>query len=214
MAALALAAGLLAASAPAAGRGGDVPLEDLLRIVVTPRALLAIDAEGGGDTREALELGESVVWRDSRGRVGVVLTDRRVLAVGTGSGAWQDTRYRRGETPPGAAALGDRVALVATDRRVLGFDGGSFNLVERSIGPHERVLHTRVSANLAVVVTDRRALALSPFVGGFFEAPLRVAERVESVDLGSDVATLTTSDRLLVFRGRTGSWSEHHIELR
>jgi hypothetical protein len=190
-----------------------VPLEDLLQIVETSRTLLAIDAEGGGDTPERLEIDEEVVWTGSRGRVGVALTDRRILAVGTGSAAWQQTRYRRGETPPETASLGDRVALLTTEQRVLGFDGGSNNLVETSVGPGETVLDARVSANLGVVVTDRRALALSPFAGGFFETPLRLHERIEGLALGSDVATLTTSARILVFRGRTGRWSERRLRI-
>jgi hypothetical protein len=203
------------AAAPADGRGReDVPLGDLLQIVVTRRALLAVDAEGGGDRREPLEQGERVLWTGTRGAVGVALTDERVLAVATGSAAWQTTRYRQGESAPHLAELGDRVALVATDRRVLGFDGGSRNLVELDLGPRERVIETRVSANLAVVVTDRRALGLSPFAGGFFETSLRLGESVESFETSSDVATLTTSERLLIFRGPTGSWSERHLELR
>jgi len=213
--AVALAAGLgLAAFAAGAAGPGDTPLGDLLQIVETPRALLALDAEGGGDNREALERGETVLWKGSRGLVGVALTDRRVLAVRTRSAAWQTTRWRRGEEPARAAALGDRVALVTTERRILGFDGGSGNLIESSVGPHEEVLDRRVGANLAVVVTSRRALGLSPFVGGFFETALRVGESVESVETGSEIATLTTSHRLLVFRGRTGTWSERHLELR
>ena len=186
----------------------------VLQIVVTPRALFAVDAEGGGDNREALERGERVLWTASRGRVGVALTDRRVLAVAVRSAAWQETRYRRGESRPHLAELGDRVALVTTDRRILGFDGGSGNLIEESVGPREEVLDTRVGANLAVVVTSRRALGLSPFAGGFFTTDLRLGEAIEGFEAGSDVATLTTSQRLLVFRGRTGAWSERHLELR
>lgn len=178
------------------------------------RELLAIDAEGGGETPTRLRLDEQVLLTQSRGRVGVVLTDQRVLAVGVRSGAWQDARYLRGESRPHQALLGDRVALVATDRRVLGFDGGSNNLVEQSLGPREQLLRTGVSANLAVAVTDRRALALSPFVGGFFEFPLRLGESIERLVASSDVATVTTSQRLLIFRGRAGVWSERRLGLR
>lgn len=212
-AALLLLAALATAPAGAAD-GGRTPLGDLLQIVVTPRALLAVDGEGGGDTREALLLGEQVLWTGSRGLVGMALTDRRVLAVATGSGRWQSTRWRQGESRPAVAQLGDRVALLATDRRLLGFDGGSGNLAEESVGPRERVLETAVAANVAVVVTSRRALGLSPFAGGFFEQPLRVGERIESIDAGSEIVTLTTSQRLLFFRARAGAWSERRLELR
>lgn len=205
---------LLGASLAGAAGPGDARLGDLLQIVVTPRALLALDSEGGGDSREALERDEAVLWKGSQGLVGVALTDRRALAVRTRSAAWQTTRWRRGETPPEEAQLGDRVALVTTDRRILGFDGGSGNLVEASVGPREQVLQTRVGANIAVVITSRRALGLSPFAGGFFERSLRVGEAIEELEVASEIATLRTSQRLLVFRGRSGSWSEHRLELR
>ncbi len=209
-----LLAALLVAPPASARFYGDFPLEDLLTVVVTSRELLAIDAEGGGETPERLNLREQVLFSANRGRVGVVLTDQRVLAVGVRSGAWQGARYLRGESRPHGAELGDRVALVTTDRRLLGFDGGSNNLLEASLGPRERVLETGVSANLAVAVTDRRALAISPFSGGFFEIPLRVGETVENLNLSSGTATLTTSVRLLIFRGRAGTWSERRLRLR
>jgi len=213
----ALLAALLvgAPAAPArAAEDGRAPLGDLLHIVVTPRALLAVDGEGGGETREDLELGEQVLWTGSRGAVGMALTDRRILAVRTLSGSWQNTRWRSGESRPAAAELGDRVALLTTDRRLLGFDGGSGNLAETSVGPHEQVLETSVAANVAVVVTSRRALGLSPFAGGFFETPLRVGETFEGLSAGSEIVTLTTSQRLLFFRARAGAWSERRLELR
>jgi hypothetical protein len=204
----------LPAAPTRAAEDGREPLGDLLQIVVTPRALLAVDGESGGDTREPLERGEQVLWTGTRGLVGMALTDRRLLAVRTRSGRWQATRWRRGESRPALAELGDRVGLLATDRRLLGFDGGSGNLAEATIGPQEQVLQTNVAANVAVVITSRRALGLSPFKGGFFEIPLHVGETVERVETGSEIATLTTSERLLFFRARTGTWSERRLELR
>lgn len=209
-----LAAASARAQTGGPGAPGATPLEDLLQIVVLERELLAVDAESGGDTRESLELGERVLWQGARGRVGVVLTDRRVLAVGTGSAAWQDARYRRRERPPSRAHLGDRVALVLLATRALGFNGGSGNLVERSLGPGEAILELGVSGNVAVVVTDRRALGLSPFAGGFFEAKLQLRERVEAVRATGNLATVTTSRRLLTFRAPSGSWGERNLDLR
>jgi hypothetical protein len=205
---------LVATAAPARAQRGDEPLLDLLTIVELQRELLAIDARSGNQLSERLELDEEVLWTRSRGRVGVVLTDRRILAVAVGSAAWQDTRYLRTEQVPERAQLGERVALVLTPKRVIGFDGGSGNLIERSIGPNERVHTTAVAENVLVVVTERRAMGLSPFVGGFFETPLRVGEDLESVVAQANLATVTTSHRLLVFRAPSGSWEERRLDLR
>ncbi len=204
---------VLGAGAGAFEPPGGTPLAPQLSVLVLDRALLAVAAEGGGQREARLELGEQVLWTGSRGRVGVALTDRRVLAVTSRSAAWQDTRYRRSERPPAGAVLGDRVALVLTGKRVLGFDGGSGNLIEGRLGPRERVLAYDVGENVLVVVTDRRALGLSPFRGGFFETQLRLGESIENLAAESSHAVLTTSQRLLVFRGPFGSWEERRLGL-
>ena len=207
-----VAAAPLARSQPITG--DQVPLEDLIEVMLLDRDLLAIDARRGGEIVERLGLDESVLWLGSRGKVGVAITTRRVLAVSTGSGSWQEADYQRSERPPVAPILGDRVGIVITNRRALGIDGGSGNLVEYRLLPRERVVVTQVGANVAVVVTDRSALGLSPLRGGFFPVKLDVSERIESITASSNVATLTTDRRILIFRTPTGTWEERTRNLR
>jgi hypothetical protein len=210
-----LVAALAGAAATAADRDDDAEvLADDLEIAVLQRELLSIDARGGGQRSTPLELGERVLWTGTRGRVGVVLTDRRVLAVGTQSAAWQATRYRRTEDQPDGALLGGRVALVATSTRVIGFDGGSGNLVERVLGPGERLIGSAIGQNVAVAVTERRALGLSPFTGGFFVADIALGEKFEEVRAVANSATVVTSRRLLIFRAPSGTWEERALALR
>ncbi len=192
----------------------ELPLEDVLEIVILERELLAVDARGGGQTRVRLRLAEQVLWTGSRGKIAVALTDQRALAVATGSAAWQELGWRRVERPPQRALLGDRVAVLATGERAIGFDGESGNLVEAHLGPGELVLDARAGANAAVVVTDRRALGLSPRRGGFFPASLGAKEQLASVTAGANLATVTTDRRLLIFRAPSGSWEERRLDLR
>lgn len=213
-----LLACLLALAPPASAfddtdAGSQVPLSDLLEIIVLPRTLLAIDATSGGETEQPLEIGESVRWYATRGRVGAVITDRRMLFVATSSAAWQQARLRRGEEPPASVLLGDRVALVTTPKRAFGFDGGSGNLVESSLGPREVVIDAVVGENVGVVLTDRRALGVSPYAGGFFTARMNLGERTESMVAKANLVTLTTPRRILVFRGPTGGWEERDRSL-
>ena len=135
-------------------------------------------------------------------------------SVATRSGAWQETRFRNGEAPPLDVEIGDRVARALLSQRALGFDGGSRNLIESTLGPRERVVDTAVGQNVAVVATDRRALGLSSDRGGFFEVRLRSGEVVESIDAFARHATVSTSQRLLTFRGETASWEERRKSLR
>ena len=206
---------MAAVSAPAHAQdvAGEVPLADLLDILVVDRDLLAIDAAGGGQTAARLRLTETVLWKGSRGKVGVIITDQRILAVASQSGSWQEIDYGRNEQHPESALLGERVAIVITSERVLGFNGGSGNLAEYRLGPREQVVVARVGANVGIVVTDRRALGLSPFRGGFFAIPLALGDQIETVTAESNLATLTSSRRVLIFRATTGTWEERKRNL-
>ena len=212
-----LAICLTAALASAARAQGvtpdEVPLAEVLDVLLVDRDLLAFSARRGGAVSERLQLDESLLWLGARGKVGVAITTRRVLSVATGSGSWQETSYLHGERPPLEPILGDRVALLFTDRRALGVDGGSGNLVEYRLGPKERLVDSEVGANVAVFATGRTAFGLSPIRGGFFPVKLSAAERIESIDTGANLATLTTNRRVLIFRTPTGTWEERNRDL-
>jgi hypothetical protein len=191
----------------------EVPLADLLEILLLERELVAVDAASGGQTTVALHLGERVMWSGARGKVGVVLTDQRVLAVAVASASWQEMRYQRAERPPEEAMLGDRVALVITSRRALAFNAGGARLVEYRFGPGETLLSSRVGGNVGIVVTDRKALGFSPSAGGFLASRLQLGERIENVEARSNLATVTTNRRVLIFRAPSGAWSERKLDL-
>jgi hypothetical protein len=211
----ALAAIALALGAAAVARGDEEsPLSPQLDIVVLPREVVAVSPDGGNPLGERLERGERVLYAKQRGRVGVAVTDRRLLAVTSSSGSWQAERYRSGEAPPADVALGDRVALVVTPLRAIGFDGKTGNLIEATFGPQERALDSAVGQNVAVVVSDRRGLGVSAQHGGFFEVRMRLGEAIVALRAQADTVTLQTSKRLLVFNGPTGSWEERRLPLR
>ena len=201
------------AASGAAGEPPLGPLEDRVQWVRLEHELVAIDSAGSGEHRAALGVGERVrgTWAD--GEIGVALTNRRLLAVTATTGGVHEVRFLVGEHALIEPVLGDRVALVVTTRRALGFDGGGGSWVEASLGPRERVTATAVANHVAALATDRRALALSPVRGGFFEAPLSLQEAPVSLSASGDLATLRTHTRLLVFRASSARWSERSIGL-
>ena len=203
---------LVASGALAQGREGAVPLLDLLEIELIDHHAVALYANGG-QVSQRLHLKEQVLWSGSRGIVGVVITNERILAAGTRLASWQEFRYELAESPPGSALLGDRVALLITSKRALGFIANTGELAEYRLSPRERVQSVRVGENVGVVLTDRRVLGLSPLLGGFAAKDLQLREHVESVETKSALATVRTSRRLLVFRSPTGAWSERRREL-
>jgi len=194
-------------------RPDEVPLADLLEILLIDRELLAIDARGGGQKALRLRLGENLLWKGSQGSVGLAFTDQRILAVAVQSAAWQEEQRLHDEVVPDSVSFGDRVALAVTSRRVLGFTQAG-NLIETPLGLREQVLAVRTGENVAAAVTDRRALGLSPSAGGFFSIPVQLGEKLESVEATANVATVTTHRRVLIFRAPFGSWEERNRKLR
>ncbi len=204
----------LAASSSAIGDAFDERATlDVLQIQLIGRDLHAIDARGG-NLIERLEIGESIRWQGSRGLVGMVLTDRRVLAASARSARWQSERYLRTETPPADALLGERIAVWLSSKRALVLDGQQGTLSSESLGPLERIVATRLGANVGVVVTNRRALGTAPRLGGFVGIHLTPNEGPAEVTVTGNVATVLTRRRLLTFRGPVGSWGERRRKIR
>jgi hypothetical protein len=205
------ASGLGGLFAPAAGAQGQFiqsPLNNLIDVLVVDRELLAFDALGTKNFRVRLELDEDVIWSGARGLVGVVVTNRRALAATPMARQWKEVRWRTSEAIPQSAEVSDRLAVLATEQRVLAFDSVGALWMQSSIGPDEYVTTLRAGQNSALVVTNRRALGVAPDAHGFFHTNLRLHEDIERVNADANLATIMTSQRVLVFRGEVGSWSE------
>jgi hypothetical protein len=188
----------------------QIPLGDLIEVVVMDDEILAVSAEGGGSSVVRRRISESVLWTGTRGRVAIVITDQRVLGFSPDSGGWQEALYERGEAPARDAQLGDRVAVLVLRHRVLGFLGTVGRFVQERIGPQEQLRVVQVGANVAVIVTNHVAHGLSPEAGGFFPARLQLKERITEVSAHANLATVQTDRRVLVFRAPTGTWAERN----
>ena len=190
------------------------PLLDSIEVIVRDRELLAVDARGTGLLRQRLASGEPVLWSQARGRIGVAITDRRMLAVTPESAKWSVLSFRLAEAMPDGALVTERVGVIVTDQRVVGIAGLAGELFAEELGPHEDVVDAGARENVAVVVTERRALGLSGTAGGFTSIELGVRERVQGLSTSPDFATLTTNRRLLVFRGASGTWEARELSIR
>jgi len=169
----------------------DVEIIDVIAIERDGRDVFAFDALTGRRSQVRLELGETVYFEHSRGRVGLVLTDRRALGVASGVG-WQELRYRLQEVAPEIGLVEDRLALVVTGRRALGFIGRGV-WVEERLTPYEVVSALRIGSAVGVVVTNRRALGLAPDLARFVETDLQLKEELESVAARDTQGTIRTN---------------------
>ncbi|MFN2425746.1 MAG: hypothetical protein ABR587_04805 [Candidatus Binatia bacterium] len=190
------------------------PIEDQLEIIERERDLLAVDAWSGSVAIADLGTEEVVLWTGVRGRVGLALTNRRLLAVAPNRGGWSEQEIGVFESSPARIVLGDRVAMITTDRRVLAYDGVTGTWSETSLGPRERVLSAEAGTNVAVAVTRTRVLGVAAARGGLFEAELGIREEARSLRVHGSFATVTTRLRILTFRAPDGTWSSTDLPFR
>lgn len=186
---------------------------DVIAIERDDRDLYGFDAVSGRRSAFRLEIGEVVYFEQSQGRVGLVLTNRRALALGPGTG-FQEIRYRVHEAPPERGLVEDQIALVVTSKRILGFQANRGIWVEEGLPPREVPEALRVGAAVAIVATNWRALGLSTSTTGFVTRDLQVKEDLESISSDDTLATIRTNRRILVFGAIRGNWSEQKRELR
>jgi hypothetical protein len=189
------------------------PIEDQLEIVQRDEHLLAVDAWSGAVAEIELGIDEEVLWSQVRGRIGLVVTNRRMLAT-VPADDWNERLFEVSESQPVRIVVGDRVALVATDRRVLTFEGLSGTWSETALGPRERVLSAAAGTNVAVAVTRTRVLGVAAASGGVFEAELGIREEAEQVRVHGSFATVETKLRLLTFRAPSGTWVSTDLPFR
>lgn len=197
---------------------GQVPLfpdeierVDVIAIERDGRDFYAFDALSGRRSTIRLEVAERVISEESRGRIGVVLTDRRVLGVSSGTG-WSELRLGVQEKAPAVALVEDRIAVLASNRRALAFTGAS-GWQSEAFSPSESAIAIRVGAAVGLVTTNRRALGAAPERAGFVEQDLQVREVIESVETQDTLATLRTDRRILVFSAPRSIWSEQRRKL-
>ncbi len=179
---------------------------DVIAIERDGRDLFGFDSLSGRRAAYRLEVNEEVFFLETRGRVGLVLTNRRALAIGPGTG-FREMRYRPRETPPETGLVGDQIALISTSKRVLGFIGNGGRWVEDGLAPGETVRAIRAGTAVGVVVTNRRALGLAANRKRFTSTNLRVKESIESVVAQDTLVTLRTDKRILVFGSSRGTWT-------
>ncbi len=193
----------------------ELPLLDSIDVIVRDRSVLAVSAETGAHaSRAKLELGEDVLWVGVRGRIGLVVTNRRLLAISRTAPVWQFVYFKARETMPRSILLGERVGLVATSHHLYGITAAGGLLKKRELSPYETVMDDLVAENLAVIVTDRRLIGLSGFAGGFFEEGIGVHEDLDYASISADFATVATDRRLVVFDAESGDWQSRQLGVR
>lgn len=183
--------------------------EDQVALTQVDRHLIAVVGVGFAAVETDLELGESVIALRSQGFIGVIATNRRLLAVHSRAANFAELRYRIAEKPVDADAIHvlDRLALVELHTRLVGFSPELGTWVELGLGPGEHPRKIDGDGNIAAVVTPRRAIGFSSRSSGFVEEPLSPEEDVERASFSDASVTLVLPHKILIFRAGDKRWS-------
>jgi hypothetical protein len=182
-------------------------IEDLVYIEQADRKIIAI-RDGIPATPFELRSKEEVLWLDSDGYIGALLTNERFIAISLSSPGWLETPLRSKEAYDGSPILSPTLALLVTKERVIRFDAISHRFIEQSLRLDEEFVAAEANDYVAVVISSRRALGLASGDSGFREIRFRTSETLQSLKTTPQVVTVRTSWRILTFGASSPSWSE------
>jgi hypothetical protein len=182
-------------------------IEDLVYIEQADRKIIAI-RDGIPATPFELRSKEEVLWLDSDGYIGALLTNERFIAISLSSPGWLETPLRSKEAYDGSPILSPTLALLVTKERVIRFDAISHRFIEQSLRLDEKFVAAEANDYVAVVISSRRALGLASGDSGFREIRFRTSETFQSLKTTPQVVTVRTSWRILTFGASSPSWSE------
>jgi len=186
---------------------GKDDIEDLVYIEQADRKIIAI-RDGIPATPFELRSKEEVLWLDSDGYIGALLTNERFIAISLSSPGWLETPLRAKEAYDGSPILSPTLALLVTKERVIRFDAISHRFIEQSLRLDEEFVAAEANDYVAVVISSRRALGLASGDSGFREIRFRTSETFQSLKTTPQVVTVRTSWRVLTFGASSPSWSE------
>lgn len=186
-------------------------IEDLIEIEVIDHKVIAF-RDGKDPLSFQLRLTEKILWKGSKGNLGIVLTDTRFLAISMTSEGWHETSLRMNEAAKVNIELSMNIALIVTSERVIGFDCTTNNFVEQRLRL-EKLLANEANMYVAVVVSTDRAFGLAMGKNMFVEIPFEMNERFVSLVIQSRLATVRTTNRVLSFQASDSSWNEVDLPL-
>jgi hypothetical protein len=185
----------------------DEYIEDAVDIYELRGKVVAM-RDGKPNLTFELTLGEDILWKGARGKIGALLTEKRFLAVSTTSAGWLELALRLHEADGARTAISPYLALLVTRRRAVGFDGLSNHFVENRLPLFEPLVAAEVDYRVAVVVLSGRCAGFALGRSNFAEIPLRVGEDFQALEMKPRLATVRTSQRMLSFQAASNAWSE------
>ncbi len=168
---------------------------------------------------EKLKEGESVTAALSKGKIGAVLTDRRLLGFNAITNTWTsfETFFNK-DVFPNEIKVSSNMALAIAKRRVYAYTSASNEWKFELISFTEQTLSCDISDNLIFVRTSDRLLTFPLHKHKWFPQNLYAGEEIKDVAMGENFVTVTidnmmsTDKRILTFNAKDGKWTEERLK--
>jgi hypothetical protein len=167
--------------------------------------------DGAKNSTTRLGPKEGVLWEDSSGYLGAVLTNDRFYVVSTTSGTWKEFPLKSQEAEQAKVSLSPYIALLATDDRAICYNISTHSYFETKLPVGAELIAVEAGRYIAVVVTTDKLLGIRKGSSSFTEMRLGIDEAVENVDVTSNKVVVRTSDRLLSLVADDTKWTEYKL---
>ena len=180
-------------------------IEDLIYIAKSDRKVTAVISGIHSSTIRLLPK-EEVLWMDSVGKLGAMLTDHGFYIISDTSGSWRKFRLSSEESKAAIVTLSPLMALLATEDRAIGYNMLSNEFYETRLPLRDTIVALKSGENVAVLVMSSKVFGIKAKSSSFTEARLKIGETVEDVQVTKNKATVRTSNRLLTFISTDSMW--------
>ena len=193
--------------------------DDIIKIEVTGSEIVGMNTLTNVRVVERLKDGETVTSALSKGKVGAVLTDRRLLGFNATNNTWSsfETFFNK-DVFPNEIKVSSSMAVAMAKRRAFAYTSISNDWKLELVSFMEHTLSSDINDNLIFVITSARIVAFSFHKQRWFSQNLYDGETVIHSSTGENFVTVTTKntetaldDRILTFDAKNGKWIEERL---
>ncbi len=191
--------------------GANSHIEDQIYIAESDGNIPAVVAGIRSDTLR-LKSKERVLWSNSSGELGAVLTDSAFNVISVSSNNWNNIRLSPYEMNTATASVSPFIALLATDDRAIGYNIATDSFYETRLPLYDNLIAVKSAENVAVVAMSGMLFGLQSNSSYFIEARLKSSETVENVHLTDNQVIVQTQERLYTFTSTGSEWKVTRLD--
>lgn len=191
--------------------------DDIIKVEVIGNEIVGLNTLTNVRVVEKLKEGEIVTSALSKGKVGAVLTDRRLLGFNATNNLWSsfETFFSKAVFPD-EIKVSSNMAVAIAKRRVYAYTFTSNEWMFELMYFQEQPLSSEINDNLIFVITSDRLLAFSFHKQRWFPQTIHARESITHTAIGENFVTVATENklydnRILTFDAKNGAWTEERL---